>query len=350
MFERIDFDYIMKRMLERVPSSMDTREGSIIYDALAPCAAELAILYIQLDNILDETFADTASREFLIRRAAERGIEPTKASYAELRAVFIPDTAQVIGQRFNLEDMNYIVSEKISDGTYKIRCETAGSAGNIDSGSLTPIDYIYGLDRAYVTEILVYGEDEEDTEALRSRYFNSFKTQSFGGNIADYTEKTKSVAGVGQVRITPCWKNDRGGDVRVTILNPENGKASDELIKAVQTALDPDSDGKGYGLAPIGHKVTVDTVDEVSIDINVRIEYEDGYSFDNLGNKINEAIDNYFSFLCKEWENVKFITVRRTDIEASIKTVDGIIDARADMENIVLSPYEIPTRGNISEL
>ena len=35
------FDYIMNRMLESVRDTVDKREGSIIYDALAPAAAEL---------------------------------------------------------------------------------------------------------------------------------------------------------------------------------------------------------------------------------------------------------------------------------------------------------------------
>ena len=34
--DEMTFDYIMNRMLESVPDTVDKREGSIIYDALAP--------------------------------------------------------------------------------------------------------------------------------------------------------------------------------------------------------------------------------------------------------------------------------------------------------------------------
>ena len=52
MYEDITYDTILKRMLSRVPSDVDKREGSIIYDAIAPCAFELTLLYREFDAIL----------------------------------------------------------------------------------------------------------------------------------------------------------------------------------------------------------------------------------------------------------------------------------------------------------
>ena len=66
MYEEVTYESILERMLEKVPDNMDKREGSIIYDALAPAAVELQLMYIELDVILKETFADTASRDYLL--------------------------------------------------------------------------------------------------------------------------------------------------------------------------------------------------------------------------------------------------------------------------------------------
>jgi len=74
MYEQMTFERVLQRMLSAVPANVDKREGSILYDALCGAALEMANLYLELDVILNETFADTASREFLIRRAAERGL------------------------------------------------------------------------------------------------------------------------------------------------------------------------------------------------------------------------------------------------------------------------------------
>ncbi|EQH03085.1 bacteriophage baseplate assembly J domain protein [Clostridioides difficile] len=61
MFELMTFENIIKRMLDSVPDTFDKREGSIIYNALAPVAIELTETYIAMDELLDQTFVDTAS-------------------------------------------------------------------------------------------------------------------------------------------------------------------------------------------------------------------------------------------------------------------------------------------------
>ncbi len=45
MYENMTYENILNSMLGRVPSTIDTREGSIIYNALAPAAYELAQAY-----------------------------------------------------------------------------------------------------------------------------------------------------------------------------------------------------------------------------------------------------------------------------------------------------------------
>ena len=61
MYEAQDFEEIATRMLSHVDDKFDKREGSVIYDAVAPTALELAFFYTCLDMVMDEVFADTAS-------------------------------------------------------------------------------------------------------------------------------------------------------------------------------------------------------------------------------------------------------------------------------------------------
>ena len=49
MYEEQTFDAIMQRMLERIPDTLDKRESSPVYMALAPAAVELASLYVGFD-------------------------------------------------------------------------------------------------------------------------------------------------------------------------------------------------------------------------------------------------------------------------------------------------------------
>ena len=354
MFEHFTFNIILDRMMERVPNDIDKREGSIIYDALAPAAAELAQMYIELDVILNETFADTAGREYLIRRASERGLTPYPANYAFLRGVFNMDVP--IGTRFSLEDLNYIVAKKIEGETqyeYMLQCETVGVIGNKYFGRITPIEYVAGLTSAELTELLIPGEDEEDTEHFRQRYFDSLNAKAYGGNIADYKEKVDAIQGVGGVKVYPVWNG--GGTVKLVIINSDYRTPTQELADFVQTTIDPiTNSGEGVGVAPIGHTVTVVSVQEEVINVELIIDYDVGYDFDTLKLAIEEVLENYLQELREDWANKTQTIIRVVQIEARLLELNGIIDVHdtklnGGSGNLILESEVIPIFGVVSE-
>lgn len=352
-YEDITYEVILQRMLDRVPNNMDKREGSIIFDALAPAAVELQLMYIELDTILKETFADTAQRDYLVRRAAERGIKPYEATYATLKGIFTPSSLEIpIGSRFSCNELNYVITSKIQDGEYQLQCETLGVDGNANFGDLIPIDYIQGLETAKLTELLIPGEDEEDVESLRERYFASFETKPYGGNKKDYIQKTNAIAGVGSTKVTPIWQG--GGTVLLTILNSEYSKASNALIKAVQEEIDPTQDGTGMGIAPIGHIVTVQTVEEVPINVKATFGFDEGYSFNSLKSTIQNVISEYLLDLRKNWANQISTVVRISQIETKILQIEGIIDIQntkinGSTSNLTLTEYQVPIFGGVNQ-
>lgn len=88
MYENLTYERIMSRVLANVPSNVDKRQGSVIYDAVAPVCSEIAQIYVALDNCLNESFADTAQRDYLVLRAKEIGLEPKKATNTILKGEF----------------------------------------------------------------------------------------------------------------------------------------------------------------------------------------------------------------------------------------------------------------------
>ena len=353
MYESVTFETIMEGMLKRVPSIMDKREGSVIWDALAPAAIELQNMYIALDTVLNETFADTASIFYLAKRAAERGIVQKLASQAILQGEFTPTTLDIpIGSRFSCDELNYVVTEKVSDGVYKMMCETAGTEGNIHFGILIPVDYINGLETAELTELLIPAEDDEDAESLRERYFESLTSQAYGGNIADYTKKTIGISGVGGVKVTPVWNG--GGTVKLTIISSSFGVPSEELIELVQNKIDPvGHSGEGVGLAPIGHVVTVVGVQGKTVDIVTNITYQKGWDWDSAKSYILNAIDQYFKELIQVWDENENLIVRISQLESKILSCEGVIDIQettlnGSASNLTLDVDEIPVRGTVN--
>lgn len=356
MYEEMTYEAILSNALAKVPAGIDKREGSMIYTALAPACVELAQLYLELDSILNETFADTASRDFLVRRALERGIKPKEATYVVVRGEFNIDIP--IGSRYSLDKFTYITRKKLSDRIYELECEILGSTPNGSIGKLIPIEYIDGLETAMITEILIPGEDEEDTEIFRKRYLDSFDAQAFGGNRTDYKEKVLGLSGVGAVKVyraTNVSGEEEGGNVKLTILDSSLNKPSNVLVNMVQTAVDPtNNSGNGEGFAPLWHFVHVMGAKETKIDITISITYQAGYKFEDLKSYIEEVIDGYFKNLAKTWQESDTLVVRISQIESAILGITGIIDVsntsiNGGKVNIELDPDSIPVRGTFNE-
>lgn len=399
MYEEQTYEVILQRMLDRVPDKLDKRPSSLIYDTHSATAIELQNLYIELEYLIINSYGDTAARDFLILLCQERGITPELATNAVLKGEFTPTSINLIGQRFNIGELNYIVTEQIAPGQYQVRCETSGIIGNQYLGDMIPMEYIVGLKTATLTEILIPGEDNEDTEVLRKRYFDSFNEQNFGGNRADYLAKVRSIDGVGNVKVSRVWNRDIrpadmipsanvtewynsvisevnvevatwlsavymasfekkltvGGTVLLTVINSlDYGTATTVLLDSIQTVIDPvQNAGEGYGLAPIGHVVSVRSAEAVELNITTDVIFDEGYNWSNTKTAIKEAVSAYLLELRKSWAESNYTVVRISQIETRILTVQGIIDIsntkiNGSTNNMTLTRYQIPTMGEVS--
>jgi len=401
MYEDQTYEVILDRMLDRVSEKYDKRPSSIIYDTHSPTAIEFQVLYIELEYLIKNSYGDTAAREFLILLAQDRGLSPEPATKAILKGEFTPTDIDVTGKRFNIGEVNYTVLEQITPGVYQVQCETEGVIGNQYLGDMIPMEYIDGLETASLTEVLIPGEDEEDTEVFRQRYFDSFNEQSFGGNHADYLAKVKSIDGVGSCKVQRVWNSDIvpadmipnaavqswyrtfietsslnadvkawltsvytnalakkltvGGTVHVVITDSDDyGEASSTLVQSVQNTLDPEENaGEGYGLAPIGHVVSVASASPVSIEVKTTVTFEEGHNWSNTKSAIEEAVDAYFLELRKNWSETSQTIVRVSQVENRILGVDGVLDVTGTKlngvaSNLTLTKYDIPILGGVS--
>lgn len=397
MYEDMTQELLLERMLSRVADTMDKRPSALIYDTHSAAAIELKNLYIELEYLVQNSFGDTAAREYLILLCKDRGIVPEPATKALLKGVFTPADIDVTGQRFNIGEINYVVKEKLADGEYTVECESEGSVGNQYLGDMIPMEYIRGLQTAELTELLIAGEDEEDTETLRKRYLESFDAQAFGGNRADYMKKVNSISGVGACKVTRVWNGDLrpaemipdetitawyksltgldasvaawlekvytatiekkltvGGTVLITIVNANDyGSVSDTLRKEVQNILDPEEEcGEGYGLAPIGHVVNVKSAEAIPVSIVTTMVFDEGYNWNRLKRQITKAVEDYLLELRKKWADNGVTVVRISQIESRILNVPGVADLErtklnGQEKNLTVGKYEVPILGGV---
>lgn len=336
------FEEIMERLLERVPDTFDKREGSVIWDALSPAAYELSLAYEDMEAKRRNTFAGTADREGLIECCKEIGITPNPATYAVRQAIFTPlDLEVAIGERFNFEDLNFMVTEKISAGVYALTCETLGTAGNYGTGTLIPINYVKGLQTANLTDtVLIYGEEEEETEVLRQRYFDTLPTFTIDGNIAQYEKWCKNFPGIGKFKIFPTWNGKN--TVKVSILSAENTLASKTLIDDFQEYLDPNSEGLGNGQAPIGAVVTVTTAAEKKINVSAQLILKSGYE-EPLG--LEDELQAYFNSVSYSRNFISYIAVGA--IFQNNDSIDSVVGLTINggQVDIPLGEEEIAVKG-----
>ena len=312
-----------------------------------------------------------------------------------------------VGTRFSCEDLNFVVtarmdtSEDTATGlSHRVTCETAGAQANGYTGQLIPIEYVDGLTHAELVELLIPGDDEEDTEVFRQRVLDSFKSQAFGGNQADYIEKVKAMPGISAVKVHPVWNGDIapstlipdatvtawytsaiaglsepvaawltavytaalnkkltvGGTVKLVLLASNNTAPSETLIDEVQTAVDPtENAGEGLGLAPIGHVVHVTGVEPVPVSITLNLTYASGWNWEAIKSYVEAVIDGYFAELAGTWATSDHLTVRISQIESRILSecsdmITDIADTQINgkEENLVLGADSIPVRGDIN--
>lgn len=351
MFEAHTYDAILKEAKSFIPGNIQKEEGSLVFNALSVIAYEMEKLYIEADFIMNQTFASTADFEHLALRAKERGIEPYEATNAYVKACF--SVPPPIGARFNLKAYNYVVIEELEQGFYKLKCEEKGTGPNELTGNLTAITYVEGLTDSFITEILIPGKSAETKEEFYKRYLDSFKINSFGGNISSYKKHIESMEGIGGAKIFPVWQG--GGTVKAVIMDSNFKGASDYLIEQIQTELCPEP-YMGYGYAPIGHDVTVMSAEERQIIIATDITFEQGYNWELLNGEINKTVENYLFDLRKTWsgggEN-DFITIYISRLESAVLNgVKAVVDINntsinGKKENLSLKPEQLPVLGGI---
>ena len=362
IFDENTFENVLERNLDRISDEFDKREGSVIYDAIAPMTIEISLLYSYLDFLFKNAFGDTANRYWLIERAKERGIEPYNATNAVIIGRF--DAKLNIGDRFFIDDIYYTVSKLQKEERelffYELICNEEGSIGNIEGGKLTPTRTIRNLNLAEIYKLAILGEDEEDTEDFRERYFETIKSIAYGGNIDDYRKKVKAIEGVGLVKVIPVWNG--GGTVKLIITDSEFKEPTSELISKVQEIIDPiPFHQKGVGVAPIGHYVTVVGAKSKKINITCEILKSRDSNLGEIKREIEKDVEEYFKSQRKKWASYEkadsniYIEndIRLAKITSIVLNVADVIDYETikftdtDKKIFGLSEEELPVLGDV---
>ena len=348
--ENNSFDDIMKRCLtNQLLNNVDKRVGSLVYDAMAPIALELAEAYAKMDIMLAQTFFMTATGEYLDKRVADTGLIRKEATTAKRIGKFykyktdehgarvkdengkyiLEEMEIPVGSRFTTVDQGYevcfVYTGKIEDMNI-LECEQEGTIGNEYTGTILPVSTIAYLAKAEIISTYVTGRDRESDEELRNRQKLRYQSVAFGGNIADYVEKCNDITGVGETKVFPAWQTN--GTVLLCCVDESFNPLTAEFIEQLQEEIDPpERTGEGEGIAPIGHYVTVTTPVRKYIQVQVTLVLESGTTVEEVRGAIETNIENYFTEERHTYTQGRTLVILRARIIQEIFRVRGIINA-----------------------
>lgn len=336
MYEDKTYLNLLAEVRAKITDDIQTGEGSLVYNALSALAFEFEKMYIQMSFILNQPYADTADREYLIRLGKERSITPKAATYAELKGEFNMDIP--IGSRFSLDMLNYTVVERLGEGIYRLRCEVAGTAPNSKLGSLVPVDYISGLTRAELTKLMLPGEDEETDKSLRERILTKLQKPSTGGNRYDYYNWAMECEGVGAAKIFPLANGP--GTVKVVIADSNRSAAGADLVNLVVAHIE--------GIRPIGASVSVVSAREKEINLYAGIKLRNGLNLGTVQNLFKEALTEYLQENAFDISYISLAKVGNLLLNtAGVEDFTGLL-INGVAENQELQDEEIAVPGTIT--
>lgn len=351
MFEEMTYEKLLQTCMERAPEGIDTRKGSIFYDACADKCLLLAEVYADLDTVSETCHIDSAVGDNLDSFGADHGVTRLPATCMRCRGVFVGATPP-IGSRFFASGIFFVLKDNLNElypddttllagGNLYLEAEIAGTEANtVSTGDiLTPYNDIEGLESATVGEVIVSGDDVEEDESYRERIQNKVSGPAENGNKYHYKAWCEECQGVGKARIftlakitndvitwhTPNW-------VTGILLKDSGRTVEDATVGIVQEYIDPDMEGLGEGVANVGAHFMAVKAKELALGISIAVELSDtSYTLADAKANILLLVTEYLKELALSDINFNDcvadnITIRIKQIGSKISSAETIAD------------------------
>lgn len=328
------YEGLLQTMLDMVPNNVDKREGSIIYDALAPCAYFLAQQSFKLDNFVDLVFSDTAIGEYLDKAVAPFGIIRKTATAAVRRMTATGTVA--LQTRWGISNLVYVVTDELAPNIYEVTCETVGDIGNQYSGEMQPISNVVGV-TAVLEDIITAGTDEETDEAMRERLYLKVRLPATSGNIYHYQQWAMSVPGTGAAKVFPL--DDGPGTVTVLVVNDDK-EVSENLPVTVAEHIET--------VRPIGATVTVSSPEALTVDVTANVLLDGSKTVEQVKSAFTAALDAFLKSTIFTIYRVSYAKLGSLLLDTpGVEDFDAF-QLNAGIGNIAVGEKQIPVIGTIT--
>ena len=366
MFEDYTYERLLEDVLNNAPEGIDTRQGSIFYDAVSGVLIKVAKLYTDLDLVVELSRLTTTTGDALDAKAGEYGITRLAATRAKYRAEFEGVTPEP-GERFYYDGAYFVLRQEAETGLLYFEAEAAWEDGNdiYEGTPAVPVNNIEGLISATFGAIYENGSDDEDDESLRNRVIEKIAGPAENGNKQHYKTWCESIDGVGRARIFPLWLGEN--TVKAVLIDTTGKPCSEAKVLEVQNYIDPADkgmtatvdgktytigDGLGNGVANIGAHFTAVGATALEIEVTFGAELASGATQETVQQDAAEAIERYLRELVLGADDEAVITVRVSAIGAILSGLKSLVDytdlkLNGGTQNIIPGEDDVPVLGEV---
>lgn len=345
LFESESPETIKGRILGRMETELQTREGSYTNDMVSPTAFELWRVLMTLGELVSAFYVDENSGPYLDDHARLVGLERKEGTRAQAEIRFTGRDGTVVpaGTVFlTPEGLRYTLDRAVvldgGQGTGTVTAADVGDVYNAEEGEISRIlRNISGLD-SWISAEAAGGTDPETDAALFERIDQRRKDPGTSGNEAHYKEWALECEGVGACKVTGLWAGP--GTVRVLIVGYDREPVDEDVV----------SDCAAYiqTKRPVGADVTVVSATGTAIDVSAALTLAAGTELPAVKASFVSKLDTYLRELAFEEYTVVYAR-----IAALLMSVEGVEDYTAltvngGTVNITIAETAVPVPGEVT--
>lgn len=344
LFEGLTPDTILERVLGRMDTDLQTREGSYAYDQAAPIVFEIWRALMTLDELVEAFYINEHSGPYLDAHAGLFAMARRQGTRAMTETLFCGRAGVTIpeGTAFYTADglefrLTHATTIEDSTAVGYLQAAEVGQRYNVAAGAINQtLRNISGLE-SWRSRAADGGTDPEGDEALFARIDERRKRPPTSGNPNHYRQWALSVDGVGAVKVSPLWAGP--GTVRVLIAGYDREPVTQAVVDACAAYIGTQR--------PVGADVTVASAQAVPIHVSARVVLEPGVSLAAVKAAFVSQLDAYLGELAFEE-----YTVYAHKVGALLIGIDGVMDyggltLNGSGENLKLGGDSVPTVGEV---
>ena len=362
MFEDTTVEGIKNRVLSRITTDLQTREGSFINDTISATAAEISECYHSMDAMLPAFYLDETSGGYIDKQASVVGIVRKSGSRAKCAITFTgTDGASVptgtpfytaSGLAFYLDE-TVTISAGIGSGS--LIAAQVGDDYNIGAGEIVSTLRNYSGIESYTNGKASGGTDLESDAALLARYLDRRRRPPTSGNPYHYQSWATSVDGIGAARVFSKW--DGPGTVKVVLADMAMRPIeSEDTVSACAAYIE--------NQRPVGPAVTVAAAQAEPLAVTAVITIDGTTTKETVRTELETAVTKYLQELVRDAfsDNVdlqletmesKSYTVLYNRIAFLLLSISGVVDytelkVAGGTKNITIAADKLPVLTEVT--